>query len=178
MRGYSSEQLQNIRVITNLINRVNKLNETFGHKSLDYQKGANLLFDLGFAPVGGSFKTPKKSELAEVNMSTLQRKRAESVPTAYNILQRVSAKISGKFETTPNREKAIERVQSEYEISDWIESNIESIYNYEEQYGNVITGHSGTMSYDELYQFKSNIEQSDVPTSGWGWIDDSEFPDE
>lgn len=172
----TSKELRKRRIVTNAINRTNKILQTFNYQSEIGQRYATELKLMGVNIVNGKLQQPKAKDWSDIQIKDFQLKGLEKYKTAQQIIntQAKELNIKGSQQQINLRKKEIiKEVTDRYNMHEFIETHIEEIYKYEEENGVVVTGNS-VPSWDELVKMKNEILSSDKPKKP---IKELVFPD-
>lgn len=153
MRGYSADQLKQIRVVTNAINRTNAIKDKFGIDNEQWHKQASILHDLGIdMDANGDFEKPSNKDILKLeNVDTTDVQKLDKFYTASKLEQRIVKELSKEREErliSPTGEKLYttneidERLALEYDMHNFITQNIGAIYAYETSQGETVIRNS------------------------------------
>lgn len=156
-RGYTSEQIKQIRIVKNAINRTKKLLSEFGNKAEVTQVARLQLSSIGIDDIR---KPLSNKEIANLNVKQHQLKSLEKIktlPQAYSYYAKQVGIEYNRFSTTNDLQGIVDFAELDYDMHQFINDNIDLIYDYERENGNVITGKKSQPTWEELLKMKQEI---------------------
>lgn len=156
-RGYSSQELKQIRILKNAINRTNKLLSEFGNKAEITQFARLQLSAIG---IDDTRKPISNKELSKLNVKGYQLKALEKIKTvsqAYQYYSKISGIPYNPFSSENDLQSILEFAEQDYDIHQFINDNIELIYDYERENGTIISQKGKRPTWEELLLMKQEI---------------------
>lgn len=158
-RGYTAQQSMEYQAVKNAVNRWAKIKGEFGENAPDYQYQYTILYDMS-NKYGIDLTKATKKEIAKLNMDWEDVKILRNFRTAREVEDEAKKQIAKEEGTSYfdiTTEKAIERVEMGADFHDWVMSNTEYIYKYEQEKGLYIRT-KGEKDWGDLREFRKMVE--------------------
>lgn len=156
-RGYSSQELKQIRILKNAINRTNKLLSEFGNKAEVTQFARLQLSAIG---IDDTRKSITNKELSKLNVKGYQIKALEKIKTvsqSYKYYSKQSGVPYNPFSSENDLQSILEFAEQDYDMHEFINDNLELIYDYERENGTIISQKGNKPTWEDLLLMKQEI---------------------
>lgn len=158
MARLTTKQLQDRNTVRKAFNRATTIIEDLS--GTQAEQTAKLLLNESGIPYWKEKLTAKELDKIVENLTPRQLRQLKNLPTKQQALQKEYKKRGGKgLATTKDTTELVEDMRARYEMHEWIEENLQAIYSYEQEFGQVVSGDQ-VPTWDELNTMRNYINEN------------------